>query len=123
MLGDATGKHRNQLRAGRGVVPGQGHPPGHGGTQESHRDSHPPPLLIQLPTDPPESQQLPGMTHSLWNDPPTLPTPLLVQPGEQGIAPWQPSTEITLRAQAANVKYLLWWLPLAFHSLGMHSAS
>lgn len=31
-------------------------------------------VLTQLPTEHPESQQLPGMTQSLWNDPPTLPT-------------------------------------------------
>ena len=58
----------------------------------------------------------PGMTHSHLNDPPTLPSVLLVQRREQGTAPWQRSTKITERAQSGNVKYLLWWLPSALHS-------
>lgn len=56
---------------------------------------------------------LPGMTHSHLNDPPTLPSLLLVRRREQGTAPWQPSTKITEKAPSGNVKYLLWWLPSA----------
>lgn len=69
------------------------------------------------------------VTAAPWNDslpmewPSHTPHSLLVQPGEQGIAPWQPSAGITHRAQAAKLKDLLWWLPPACHSLGMHSAS
>lgn len=58
----------------------------------------------------------PGMTHSHLNDPPTLPSLLMVQRREQETAPWQRSTKITERAPSGNVKYLLWWLPSALHS-------
>lgn len=106
-----------------GVTAEQGHPPGHRGLVNVAVS----PCLP--PSSPPQAapQGASWVTAAPWNDslpmewPSHTPPSLLEQP-EQGIAPWQPSTEITLRPRAANMKYLLWWLPPALHSLGMQSA-